>query len=213
MSALVQLWNRLEEAVIVFLLAAMTLVTFAYVVVNNLYTVFYYLADTFPSRADFFFAVGDYIIDIAQRMTWSNALTRALFGWLIFFGIAYGVRTGGHIGVDALVRLLPRRGQRVFGVIAVLACLLYAGLMLGGSLQWVQTLLNAGIGAEDLDDWGLLQGHIGMIVPIGFAMVLLRFIEILVRSLRNQQTGLGLADEATEALKMVEEHPAPEQRP
>lgn len=212
MSALVQLWNRLEEAVIVFLLVTMTLVTFAYVIVNNLYTVFYSLADTFPSAETYFFAIGDYLIDIAQRMTWSNALTRALFGWLIFFGIAYGVRSGGHIGVDALVRLMPRRGQRVFGVIAVLACLLYAGLMLGGSLQWVQTLLNAGIGAEDLDEWGLLQGHIGMIVPIGFAMIILRFIGILVRILRDQQTGLGLADEAAEALKMMEEHRAGEER-
>ena len=31
-------------------------------------------------------------------MSWSNALTKALFGWLIFLGIAYGVRTAGHLG-------------------------------------------------------------------------------------------------------------------
>jgi C4-dicarboxylate transporter DctQ subunit len=43
-----------------------------------------------------------------------------------------------------------------------------------------------------------------MIVPIGYAMVFIRFLEIFVRILRNQQTGLGLADEAAEAIKLSE---------
>ena len=213
MSTLSKIWNRFEEGAIAFLLAAMTLITFFYVVVNNLYTVFYYLADRFPVAEATLFAIGDFILEIAQDMTWSNALTRALFGWLIFLGIAYGVRVGGHIGVDAVVKLMPSPMQRVIGVIAVSACLLYAGLMLAGSAQWVWVLLSSGIGAEDLDEFGIMQGHVGLIVPIGFALVLLRFVEILVRILRGQQTGLGLADEASEALKMVDEHPAPEQRP
>ncbi|HCH78785.1 MAG TPA: C4-dicarboxylate ABC transporter, partial [Pseudomonas sp.] len=51
------------------------------------------------------------------------------------------------------------------------------------------------------------QWHIGMIVPFGFAMVFIRFAEIFVRILRNEQTGLGLADEAADALKHGEEEP------
>ena len=46
-----------------------------------------------------------------------------------------------------------------------------------------------------------------MIVPFGYAMVFIRFLEILVRILRNEQTGLGLADEAADALKHGEEEP------
>ncbi len=38
MHALARVWARLEEGLIAFLLAAMTLVTFVYVVLNNLYT-------------------------------------------------------------------------------------------------------------------------------------------------------------------------------
>uniref|UniRef100_UPI0032B1A4A5 TRAP transporter small permease n=1 Tax=Stutzerimonas balearica TaxID=74829 RepID=UPI0032B1A4A5 len=118
MNALRRVWDHFEEGFIAFLLAAMTLVTFVYVILNNLYTVFYDLADRFPGAEDFFFAVGDFIIGLAQAMTWSTALTKALFAWLIFFGLAYGVRTAGHIGVDALVKLAPRGIQRVIGVIA-----------------------------------------------------------------------------------------------
>lgn len=204
MNALRLVWDRFEEGFIVFLLTAMTLVTFVYVILNNLYTLFYNLGDRFESAADFFFAIGDFILDLAQAMTWSNALTKALFAWLIFFGLAYGVRTAGHIGVDALVKLASKPVQRIIGLIACTACLAYAGLLAVGSFEWMQTLFVAAIGAEDLGHFGVQQWHIGLIVPLGFAMVFIRFLEIFVRILKNQQTGLGLADEAAEALKLTE---------
>ena len=204
MNALRRVWDHFEEAFIAFLLAAMTLVTFIYVVLNNLYTVFYDLADQFEGASDFFFAIGDAILAVAQGMTWSSALTKALFGWLIFFGLSYGVRTGGHIGVDALVKLAPRPVQRLISVIACLCCLGYAGLFTVASYEWVHTLFVAAIGAEDLGNYGIMQWHIGLIVPVGFALVFIRFSEILVRILRGQQTGLGLADEAADALKLTE---------
>lgn len=210
MNAVRRVWDHFEEAFIAFLLAAMTLVTFVYVILNNLYTLFYNLGDRFEALSTPAYAAGDFIIDLAQSMTWSTALTRALFAWLIFFGIAYGVRTAGHIGVDALVKLAPRPLQRVIGLIACLCCLGYAGLMSVASFDWVKTLLIANIGAEDLGHIGIKQWHIGLIVPVGFALVFVRFAEIFVRILRNQQTGLGLADEAAEAVKLTEhEEPRP----
>lgn len=203
MSAFVRVWNHLEEGFIAFLLAAMTLVTFSYVVFNNLYTVFYSLGDTFPWAADFFFAIGDFIIDIAQSMTWSVALTKALFGWLIFFGLAYGVRTGGHLGVDALVRLTPLPAQRLIGAIACLCALGYAGLLVVASYEWISALARVSIGAEDLDHFGIMQWHIGIILPIGFGMVFIRFLEVFIRILRHGQVGIGLADEAGDAAKLA----------
>lgn len=204
MNALWRVWDHFEEGFIAFLLAAMTLVTFVYVILNNLYTLFYDLGDRFEGSADFWFAIGDFIIGLAQSMTWSTALTKALFAWLIFFGLAYGVRTAGHIGVDALVKLASKPVQRIIGLIACLACLGYAGLITVASFDWVKTLFIAGIGAEDLGHFGIMQWHITLIVPLGYAMVFIRFLEILVRILRNQQTGLGLADEAADALKINE---------
>ena len=205
MSALRRFWDCFEEAFVAFLLAAMTLITFVYVVLNNLYTVFYSLGDRFEGASDFFYAIGDFILDYAQAMTWSSAMTKALFAWLIFFGISYGVRTGGHIGVDALVKLAPRHVQKIIGILAVLCCLAYAGLISVASFDWMKTLFNAGIGAEDLGHFGVKQWHIGLIVPVGFALAFIRFFEILIRILRDQQVGLGLADEAADALKLADE--------
>lgn len=205
MKAIMRLWDRLEEAFIVFLLAAMTLVTFVYVVLNNFYGLFYKIAEWFAEDSkmqEISYAIGDFIMDGAQAMTWSNALTKALFAWLIFFGIAYGVRVGGHIGVDALVKLAPRHIQRIIGFVAVAICLGYAGLMTTASYNWVNTLMTHNIGADDLGQFGIAQWHINLIVPLSFALVFIRFFEIFVRILRDEQTGLGLADEAADAMKL-----------
>jgi len=205
MGALVRIWDRFEDAFIVFLLVAMTLVTFFYVVFNNLYGVFFSIAERFEEdsgMSNFFYAVGDFFLDVVQTMTWSNALTKALFAWLIFFGIAYGVRVGGHIGVDALVKLGSPKTQKAIGIVACLICIGYALLLSNASYGWATTLLKANIGADDLGHYGIKQWHITLIVPIGFAMVFVRYVEIIVRILSNKQTGLGLADEAADAMKL-----------
>ncbi len=208
MNAVRLIWDRFEEGFIVFLLAAMTLVTFVYVILNNLYTFFYSVGERYAESSvgvsEFFYGIGDVILDIVQGMTWSNALTKALFAWLIFFGLAYGVRIGGHIGVDALVKLASRPVQRIIAIIACMFCLGYAGLLSVASFEWISTLMQASIGADDLGQFGIKQWYIGVIVPIGFAMVFIRFAEILVRLIRHQQVGLGLADEAADAMKLTE---------
>lgn len=206
MNAVRLIWDRFEEGFIVFLLAAMTLVTFIYVILNNLYTLFYSVGEYFAERSvgasEFFYGIGDFVLDIVQGMTWSNALTKALFAWLIFFGLAYGVRIGGHIGVDALVKLASRPVQRIIAIIACVVSLGYAGLLSVASFEWITTLMNAAIGADDLGHFGVKQWHIAVIVPIGFSLVFVRFFEILVRIIRHEQIGLGLADEAADALKL-----------
>ena len=210
MQSLRQVWEHFEEGMIAFLLAAMTLVTFVYVALNNLYTMFYTLSDKWVWSSDLFAGIGDHLMEYAQEMTWSIALTKALFGWLICFGISYGVRTAGHLGVDVLVKKTSKPAQRILAMIACGCCLVYAGLFLVASIKWVSAVLTAGIGAEDLDRYGIQIGHIALIVPIGFALIIARYLEIMYRIYTHRQTGLGLADEAAEASKLA--NPGEEQR-
>ena len=205
MNALRRVWEHFEEGFIAFLLAAMTLITFVYVILNNFYTLFYWLGDAFGGN-ELLLGIGDAILDMAQAMTWSNALTKAMFGWLIFFGISYGVRTAGHLGVDALVKLTKRPVQRLLGMLACLCCLAYAGLFMVASYKWVSAVMTAQIGAEDLDQYGVDVGDIVIIVPIGFALVFIRYLEIFYRIFTHRQVGLGLADEAGEASKLAGSH-------
>ena len=204
MHAVTRVWNHLEEVLVAILLAGMTLVTFFYVVFNNLYGVFYSLGDSMPFANDAFFSIGDGILYVAQEMTWSVALTKAMFGWLIFVGLAWGVRIGAHIGVDMIVRRFNPANQRRIALLALAICLGYTALMTYSSEQWVAVLHSVGTGAEDLDRFGIQQWHIVMIVPIGFALMFVRFLQIFIRVLQGKQQGMGLHSEVDDAVKLAE---------
>lgn len=198
-------WQKIEIFVTVFILSAMTFVTFIYTMLNNLYSPFYFLADMVagdePSKLeDFLLDAGDTMMDLATSMNWSNRFTAACFAWLIFFCMSYGVRIGGHIGVDALVKLFHKPIQRTLAYIGLGICLLYGGIMFYASLDWVMSFYKLGTFAEDLDRFGIRRWQITMIVPIGFFLLMLRYLEIGYKIITHQQDTLGLADEAKDVL-------------
>ncbi|NLP32772.1 MAG: TRAP transporter small permease [Oligella ureolytica] len=197
------LWQKLEKFLIVFILSAMTLVTFIYTMLNNLYVPFYGLGGTFMDTGfgDFCDAIGDFIMDTASSLNWANEFTAICFAWLIFFCMSYGVRIGGHIGVDALVNLFQSRTKRILAFIGLGACLLYGFVMLFYSIEWVQTLQQNGTLTNGLDRFGVARWHVTIIVPIGFILFIIRYLEIGYRLIQGTQDSLGLANEAKDALE------------
>jgi len=138
---------------------------------------------------------------------WALEATGYMFGWLIFLGISYGVKKGSHIGVDVLVKKLPVPGQRVIGILVVLLCLAYAGLVLYGSIRYVGTMRILGVTAEDIPipRWVLL-----LAIPIGLILLVGRLLESAWLVLSGKLTGMRLADEAREA---IDQFTVPEEEP
>jgi C4-dicarboxylate transporter DctQ subunit len=166
--------ERLEEALIGFLLAGMTLVAFGQVVARYVFN---------------------------YSFTWALELTTTLFAWMIFLGIPYGVRVGSHIGVDALVRSLGPRGARIAGGIAAALCMVYAAILLYGSWQYVDKMYVVDI---DMQDLPIPQWLPRAILVVSFALLLLRFGQVLWRIVTGRATRLHLGDEAAEALRARE---------
>lgn len=206
MKQLSLLWGKLEEILIILSLALMTIVTFVYVVLNNLYQPFLSLAESSETLRPILEPIAIFIMTMAMEMTWSVALTKLFFGALIFLGASYGVRTAGHIGIDIVLKQFSPKGRRMISIFACLLCIGFVSLIAYASFGWISAMHAADVGAEDLHAFHIKVWHIGLIIPIGFGMILIRFIEILIRLLRGQQTDLGLADEANDALKINEEH-------
>ena len=77
--------DRLEEGAIAFLLGVMTLITFVQVIMRYVFN---------------------------DSILWGIEASTYVFGWLVLIGISYGVKAGSHIGVDALVNVLPGRASR-----------------------------------------------------------------------------------------------------
>lgn len=166
----VRWFHRLEEGLIAFLLAAMTLVTFAQVIARYMFN---------------------------YSFVWALELSIFLFAGLIFLGLAYGVRVNAHIGVDALIKILPKKIAYVVGIIACLLCLGYTVIVFYGAWIYVDKMYMIGILAQDIP---IPQWVPRLVLPIGFAMLFVRFAEVLFHMLRGNRSQL-LGDEAEEALK------------
>ncbi|MDP2759837.1 MAG: TRAP transporter small permease [Sideroxyarcus sp.] len=164
--------KHLDEWLIAILLAAMTLLTFSQVVMRYVFN---------------------------SGFIWAVELTTILFAFMIFIGISYGVRVGAHIGVDALVKLFPPGIRRIVSIVAVLLCLLYAGMVIYGSFQYVMKMKMVGIELEDLP---IPMWMVRAILPIGFALLVLRFLPILYNLITGKSDRLHLTDEVEEALKL-----------
>lgn len=130
--------------------------------------------------------------------SWTLELITILFATMIFVGISYGVRVGSHIGVDALVRLLPAGKRRLVSILAVLLSLVYVGFILYGSTIYVSKMMEIGV---ELDDLPIERWQVLIIMPIGYLLVALRFFQILYLLATGKSSSLHLADEAADALK------------
>ena len=108
-SALGQIVNELEETAIAILLGAMTIITFVNVVMRYVFN---------------------------ASLIWGLELTLALFAWLVLFGMSYAVKVTAHLGVDAVINILPQRSRRILALIAAACCLIYAFLLLKGAWDY-----------------------------------------------------------------------------
>jgi C4-dicarboxylate transporter DctQ subunit len=163
-------FNRFEELFIALLLIAMTLITFSQVV------------------ARYIFNTG---------AVWALELTSYLFAWLIFFGISYGVRVGAHIGVDALVRILPSQWQRTWAILVTLIGMVYAVLFFLGGAEYVYKISQTGWQSTDIP---VPQWLPYSILPIGMALLLFRFAQVLFKILKGSEVRI-LADEVQDTIK------------
>jgi len=159
MQAVRTVLNRLEEWLMAALLAFMTVLTFVQVILRYLFN---------------------------SGWVWSLEATTYAFAALVLVGMSYGVRTRTHIAVDLLTRQLPSVGRRYVDLFAILACLVYALLMLYGSAVLVDRLMTLGNMARDIPapKWLLTAT-----MPLGFVLLTFRFLEAGWQLLRRKDNG------------------------
>lgn len=114
-SGLGRFVNSLEENAIALILGAMTAITFTNVVLR------------------YGFNTG---------LIWGLEMTGFLFAWLVIFGISYSVKVTAHLGVDAVINLLPPKGRRVLALIAGVMCIIYALLLMKGAWDYWANFAN-----------------------------------------------------------------------
>jgi len=162
--------NHLEEGLIALFLAVMTGLTFIQVVMRYVFN---------------------------SGWVWSLEATTYTFAWLVLLGMAYGVRTRSHIAVDLVAGRLTGRSHKIITYLTLLVCLAYSLLMLYGSAIFVSRLFDLGNNARDLP---MARWLLTIMLPVGFALLTLRFLELGWTFARGQIERLGFGGQAPEEL-------------
>lgn len=193
-SRLSQFVENVEETFIAITLGFMTLLTFANVVARYVFN---------------------------SNIIWALEVTVVLFAWLVLVGAAYGVKKTFHIGVDVVINLMPPALKKIFALIAVAACLVFALLLFKGAwdywfpfatsrvwmetndipvpsfLAWIGPIINEGEAYEKMPRFVPYFA-----LPLGMGLLVLRFIQAAFQILSNQRNSLIAAHEVEE---MIEE--------
>ena len=193
-SRLSQFVENVEETFIAITLGFMTLLTFANVIARYVFN---------------------------SNIIWALEVTVVLFAWLVLVGAAYGVKKTFHIGVDVVINLMPPALKKIFALIAVAACLVFALLLFKGAwdywlpfatsrvwmetndipvpgfLAWIGPIINEGEAYEKMPRFVPYFA-----LPLGMGLLVVRFIQAAFQILGNRRDSLIAAHEVEE---MIEE--------
>lgn len=114
--------------------------------------------------------------------SWAQELCIYLFIWMAKFGAAYGVRTGIHIGVDALVRKLSAAKQRFFIILSLLCGAFFTSVIAVMGAKFVVFIHNTGQVSPDME---MPMWIVYLAIPLGSILMCYRFIQVLIRYLRT----------------------------
>ncbi|MCB1354005.1 MAG: TRAP transporter small permease [Rhodobacteraceae bacterium] len=189
-TALGRAVNEIEETLIAVCLGLMTLITFANVIARYIFN---------------------------ANVLWALEATVFLFAWLVLIGTSYVVKVGGHLGVDALVKVLSPGTRRYVSLVAAACCIVFSLLLLIGAweywapfigkqawyevndipmpgwLRFIEPILNEGEPYEKLPRFIPYAA-----LPIGMALLLFRFIEAAWHVWTGQTDLLVASHEAEE---------------
>ncbi len=115
--------DQVEEFLIAVILGAMTLITFAGVVIR-------YVFDT-PSAKPMVEALG-----LPTNLLWGLEATVFLFAWLVLLGASYAVKTHSHLGVDAIINMLSAPVRRAVALVSVGLCIFFSILMVKAAYDY-----------------------------------------------------------------------------
>lgn len=152
--------DKLEEMIIISLMAAATLVIF--------FAVVHRYASGWPIPY-----VQDMLIQI--NTSWAQELCIYMFVWMAKFGAAYGVRTGIHVGVDVLLNRLQTPWRNALIVFGLLAGAGFTAVVasLGARLVWKLAFTDQISSDLELPIW-----LVYLAIPAGSSLMSLRFLQV-----------------------------------
>jgi C4-dicarboxylate transporter DctQ subunit len=161
--------DSIEQWLITFLLASMTLITFSQVIARYLFN---------------------------SGAVWALEATTYLFAWLVLIGASYMIKCGAHIAVDSVANLFSVKIRKFITLFAILCCAVFVVIMLISSYDYITFLKEIEIEMEDLP---VLEWQAKIVLPLAFGLMLYRLIEVFIRALNNQINTMHFENQANKS--------------
>jgi C4-dicarboxylate transporter DctQ subunit len=116
-------------------------------------------------------------------ISWAEEVSLYLMVWIVFIGGSMAVRTRGHMAIDLLPLVLSPKSRQRLSVFVALLALVFFAVFFWYSGQHV--LRVQGIG-QTTPVMGAPMWLAYLAMPVGSALMGLRTIQVLVRSLRER---------------------------
>ncbi|ARK29739.1 TRAP transporter small permease [Halalkalibacter krulwichiae] len=107
---------------------------------------------------------------------WTEQLSKLLFVWVSFMGIAYGFKAKLHIGVGLFVGMLPEKLQDVFDYIAKGLIILFGVVLVYYGMEFTILMNNSTI-----PGLGITSSVLYAAIPVTGFFVLLYGVELLFK--------------------------------
>lgn len=146
--------DHFEEALVVFLLSAMSLLIGAQVFMR------YVMSDS---------------------LTWSEELARYCFIWATYIGVSYGVKRKAHICVTAVSERLTGKAQHYLHIFAYLIFGMFAFLVMKEG--WALSMKIFGFGQKS-SSLGIYMGWIYLAPTVSFGLVVIRLLQAIAEEIR-----------------------------
>ena len=137
-------------------------------------------------------------------LPWALEATQYLFAWVVLIGAANGVHSGTHLGIDILVRRLPKRWARGVTLASTAVCLAFTITVLLLSIKYIVALYGWGDETEDLyipegwfglqEDWSIPQWIPYLALPVGLSLMTLRFGQLAWSLWTGRRANLAMAE-------------------
>ncbi len=117
-------------------------------------------------------------------MPWADEIVMFLFIWATFLGMSVGVKRGAHLGVAVIYNSVPATMRRWMLVVIVLCCVFTCAVLGWEGVQMVLLQYQHG---QRSSQAGIPMALVGLAIPVGLFLSLVRFIQILLGDFRKRE--------------------------
>ena len=113
---------------------------------------------------------------------WGDPLLRIMVLWVALLGAMIATRNDNHISIDILTRYLSERSKRITTFISDVFTLCICVVLTYYAVQFVMQDSEAGVTAF----YGLPAWWFELIIPLGFAVISIRYLARCIAGLKSQ---------------------------